>query len=310
LSDVNDYLHTFKKRLIILTISILPFYMLRIPSEIQAHQFESLKIQDTTFVAYRSDVYPSKNDVFFEENAVIYVHEGDKIFSSSHTEVRVQKGDVLFVKRGYYLMSESTNEAYKSLVFFIDDKLLKAFVGNNLELFENYQNQKIANSTLLLILKSNETFGKYVESILPYFKNKTKYLNQFLKLKVQELLLHLLEFDQNNLLKDLLFSIYAGQKAAIADVVNDFYQKPLNLNELARLSGRSLSAFKREFVQNYGVPPGTWIKDKKLEHAAFLLKNKLGNVEQIAENVGFDSVSHFIKSFKAKFDVTPHQFSK
>ena len=45
--------------------------MLRVPSEIAADQFESLKIQELTFVAYRSDVYPSKNEVFFEENAVI-----------------------------------------------------------------------------------------------------------------------------------------------------------------------------------------------------------------------------------------------
>lgn len=280
--------------------------MLRVPSEIPAHQFESLKIQETTFVAYRSDIYPSKNDVFFEENAVIYVLEGDKIFSSSQSEVKVQKGDVLFIKRGYYLMSESTNAAYRSLVFFFDDKILKEFVGQNLELFESHGTETI-NSTLLLTLKSNETFGKYVESLLPYFKTKTKYLNQFLKLKVQELLLHLLEFDKQNQLKDLLFSIYAGQKADLEYIVNTFYQKPLSLNELARISGRSLSSFKREFLEKYGVSPGQWIKDKKLEQAAFLLKNNLGNVEQVADMVGYESVSHFIKTYKAKFGTTPHK---
>ncbi len=283
--------------------------MLRIPSEIQAHQFESLKIQENTFVAYRSDVYPSKNDVFFEENAVIYVLEGDKLFSSSNSEVRVQKGDVLFVKRGYYLMSESINEAYKSLVFFIDEKILKEFVSQNLELFENTTSID-PNSSWLLTLKSNEAFGKYIESILPYFKSKTKYLNQFLKLKVQELLLHLLEFDPNNQLKNLLFSIYTGQKADLEFILNTFYLKPLNLDELAKLSGRSLSAFKREFHELFGQSPGQWIKDKKLEHAAFLIKNKMGNVEEVAETIGYESVSHFIKSFKEKYGHTPNKVAK
>jgi AraC-like DNA-binding protein/uncharacterized cupin superfamily protein len=283
--------------------------MLRIPSEIQAHQFESLKIQDNTFVAYRSDVYPSKNDVFFEENAVIYVLEGDKIFSSSSSEVRVQKGDVLFVKRGYYLMSESINEAYKRLVFFLDEKILKEFVSQNLELFEN-TSAIDPNSSWLLTLKSNEAFGKYIESILPYFKSKTKYLNQFLKLKVQELLLHLLEFDPNNQLKNLLFSIYSGQKADLEFILNTFYLKPLNLDELAKLSGRSLSGFKREFQNIFGEAPGQWIKDKKLDHAAFLIKNKIGNVEEVTETIGYESVSHFIKSFKKKFGITPNQISK
>jgi AraC family transcriptional regulator, exoenzyme S synthesis regulatory protein ExsA len=68
-----------------------------------------------------------------------------------------------------------------------------------------------------------------------------------------------------------------------------------------------LSVFKREFIVTYGVSPGQWIRDKKLEHAAFLLKNNMANVEQVAEEIGFESVSHFIKSFKAKFGKTPKQ---
>lgn len=278
--------------------------MLRIPSEIKEQHFESLKIQDNTFVAYRSDVYPAKNDVFFEENAVIYVIEGDKIFSTSQAEVRVQKGDVLFVKRGYYLMSESTNVDYKSLVFFFDEKILKEFVSQNLELFEN-QKKNISDGNWLLKLQSNEAFGKYTESILPYFKSKTKYLHHFLKLKVQELLLHLLEFDQDQQLQHLLFSIYKGQKADLEFIINNFYLKPLSLDELARLSGRSLSAFKREFQEIFKTSPGNWIRNKKLEHAAFMLKNKMGNVEEISLAIGYDSVSHFIKSFKEKYGSTP-----
>ncbi|NBA85045.1 helix-turn-helix domain-containing protein [Emticicia sp. CRIBPO] len=280
--------------------------MLRVPSEIKAEQFESLKIQDSTFVAYRSDVYPSKNDVFFEENAVIYVIEGDKIFSSPDQEVRVKKGDVLFIRRGYYLMSESINESYKSLVFFFDEKLLKEFVTQHLELFEDISSTP-KDMSRLLTLSSNETFGKYVESLLPYFKSKTIYLNQFLKLKLQELLLHLLEFDQKNQLKILLFSIYAGQKTDLQYLINNYYLKPFNLNELARMSGRSLSAFKRDFQKEFGVSPGIWIKNKRLEHAAFLLKTRDANVMEVSEATGYSSVSHFIKAFKSHFGVTPNK---
>ncbi len=110
--------------------------MLRVPSDISSQEFESLKIQDMTFVAYRNEVYPSRYEVFFEEHAVIVVLEGEKKFSSTTQEVRVEKGDILFVQRGFYLMSESIHEAYKSLVFFFDEKLLKEFVGLHGELFE------------------------------------------------------------------------------------------------------------------------------------------------------------------------------
>lgn len=283
--------------------------MLRVPSEIKDNQFESLKLQETTFVAYRSDIYPSKNDVFFEENAIIYVLEGDKIFSNATQEVRVQKGDILVIKRGFYLMSESTNESYKSLVFFLNDKLLKEFVSQNLEIF-NKTVASVNNSGLLFTLNSSSALDIFVTSILPYFKNRTQYLNQFLKLKVQELLLHLIECDNNAHLKNLLFSVYLGEKADLKEVVNNYCLKPLTLNELAKLSGRSLSSFKREFAELFGVPPGHWIKDKKLDHAAFLLKNKMGNVEEVSDAVGYESVSHFIKTFKQKYGVTPFQMRR
>ncbi len=281
--------------------------MLRVPSEIADNHFESLKIQEMTFVAYRSDVYPSKNEVFFEENAVIYVLEGEKIFSSPAQQVTVKKGDVFFIRRGYYLMSESIDESYKSLVFFFDEKLIKDFVNQHLEIFpEEYIKEK--ENPTLLVLHTDEKFGKFVESILPYFRSKTKYLNHFLKLKLQELLLHLMEFDTSDSLKILLESIYAGEKANLEYFINNYYLKPLKIEELASISGRSLSAFKRDFQQVFKVPPAKWIREKKLERAAFLIKNTSKNVGEIADEIGFESVSHFIKAFKAKFGVTPARY--
>ena len=91
--------------------------------------------------------------------------------------------------------------------------------------------------------------------------------------------------------------------------MQNYYLKPLTLNELARLSGRSLSAFKREFQEKFDSSPASWIREKRLKHAAFLLKNSQKHVNEIAEEVGFESVSHFIKAFKGRFGKTPAKFS-
>ncbi len=287
--------------------------MLRVPSEIAADQFESLKIQspglsdELTFVAYRSDVYPSKNEVFFEENAVIYVLEGEKNFTNSEARVSIKKGDVFFVRRGYYLMSESIDASYKSLVFFLEDKLIKDFVNQNLELFPEKRGSQLDNSTLL-VLHSDEKFGKFAESVLPYFKAKSKYLNQFLKLKLHELLLHLMEFDNSNELRGLLQLIYRGEKEDLGYLMKNYYLKPLTMKELARLSGRSLSGFKRDFQELFETSPATWIRKKRLDRAAFLLKNSDKNVSEIAEEVGFESISHFIKLFKETHGKTPAKY--
>lgn len=278
--------------------------MLRVPSDISASEFESLKIQDMTFVAYRNEVYPSKYDVFFEEHAVIVVLEGDKKFTSPTQEVRVSKGDILFIQRGFYLMSESIDETYKSLVFFFDEKLLKEFVGLHPELFDAGESTAPLEYPILL-LRGDDNFEKFIQSVFPYFNSRTKLKNHFLRLKFQELLLHLLELNTSGQLLTILYSLYKGEKADLTFLMNSYYLKPLTLNELARLSGRSLSAFKRDFQEEFNTSPALWIKNRRLDYADFLLRNSTKNVSEISTEIGYESVSHFIKTYKEKFGVTP-----
>jgi AraC-like DNA-binding protein len=278
--------------------------LLRVPSDISSQEFESLKIQDMTFVAYRNEVYPSKYDVFFEEHAVIVVLEGEKKFTSPTQEVHVEKGDILFVQRGFYLMSESINESYKSLVFFFDEKLLKEFVGLHPELFNSEEAITVLQNPILL-LRADDNFEKFIQSVFPYFRSRTELKNHFLRLKFQELLLHLLELDSSKQLRAILYSLYKGEKVDLSFLMNSYYLKPLTLNELARLSGRSLSAFKRDFQDEFSTSPAFWLKNKRLDYADFLLRNSTKNVTEISTEIGYESVSHFIKTYKEKFGVTP-----
>jgi AraC family transcriptional regulator, exoenzyme S synthesis regulatory protein ExsA len=276
--------------------------MLRVPSSITAEQFESLKIQDMTFVAYRSDVYPKRNEVFFEEHAVVFVLDGEKRFVSTNQDLHVHKGHILFFQRGCYSMNESIDNQYRSLVFFFNEKLLKEFVSQNRALFE----QEILQTTKpILELQSTPAFEKFVDSLLPFFEEKSRYLNQFLRLKLQELLLHLLEIDSSNQFRAVLYNIYKGEKTDLEFLLNEYYLKPLSISELAHVSGRSLSAFKRDFERQFYTSPALWIKQKRLEYADLQLKNSTKNVSEISMEIGYESVSHFIKAYKEKFGFTP-----
>ena len=280
--------------------------MLRVPSSIHADEFESLKIQDMTFVAYRNNIYPSKNEIFFEEHAIVYVLEGEKKFISPTQDIHVQKGQILFFQRGCYSMNESIDVNYRSLVFFFPEKLLKEFVAQNLTLFEDYSSNTFEQ---ILSLESNDNFDKFVDSLIPFFSSRTNLLNQFLKLKFTELMLLLLDIDSSNQFRKTLFNIYQGQKADLAYLLENYYLKPLNINELAHISGRSLSAFKRDFEEQFHTSPAVWIKNKRLEYASFLLQNSKKNVSEISLEIGYESVSHFIKAFKEKYGFTPNKFN-
>lgn len=278
--------------------------MIRVPSLIHAGEFQSLKIQDMTFVAYRNQDPPLKNEVFFEEHAVIFVLEGEKKFVSATQTIHVRKGNIVFIRRGYYVMQETIDTNYRSLVFFFNEKLLKEFVGQHLSLFENTLLRNEENSTLL-VFETTESLEKFTESIFPYFTLKTQYLNHFLGLKLQELLLHILEIDISGQFKSILFSLYKGEKVDLEYLMKSYYLKLLSLEELSRLSGRSLSAFKRDFQEKFNTSPALWIKNKRLEYAWLQLENTDKNVSEISMEIGYESISHFIKAFKEKFGKTP-----
>lgn len=289
--------------------------MIRVPSLIHAGEFQSLKIQDMTFVAYRNQDPPLKNEVFFEEHAMIFVLEGEKRFTLPSQTIHVRKGNVVFIPRGYYLMQETIDSSYRSLVFFFNEKLLKEFVSQHLELFEEYQSNQTQqgmwdNASPLLVLEITESLDKFTESIFPYFHYETQYLNHFLRLKLQELLLHILEIDYSKQFKSILFSLYKGEKPDLAFLMNSYYLKPLSLEELSRLSGRSLSAFKRDFQQEFNTTPALWIKNKRLEYACLQIEKTEKNVSEISMEIGYESVSHFIKAFKEKYGHTPSALKK
>ena len=296
--------------------------MLRVPSSIRPGQFEALTIQRPTsdgsragesrsdrsamtFVAYRSDVYPERNEVFFEEHAVVVVLEGQKKFTSPTQELHVRKGDILFFQRGCYSMNESIDSSYRSLVFFVNEKLLKEFVGQHLMLFA--KTSAPLSSTLILSFVSSPAFALFIDSLLPYFGQNTLYRNELLRLKFQELLLHLLELDRDGQLRAILWHIYQGQKIDLDYLMNTYLLKPLSVNELARLSGRSLSGFKRDFEEVFRVSPGSWLRQKRLEHAHFLLRNTDKNVSEVSMEIGYESVSHFIKTYRHQYGSTPKQ---
>ncbi len=69
----------------------------------------------------------------------------------------------------------------------------------------------------------------------------------------------------------------------------------------------SISKFKREFEKHFYSSPSKWFQEKRLEHAAYLLKAKSKRPSDIYKEVGYDNLSNFIQAFKMKYGVTPKQ---
>jgi signal transduction histidine kinase/ligand-binding sensor domain-containing protein/AraC-like DNA-binding protein len=94
-------------------------------------------------------------------------------------------------------------------------------------------------------------------------------------------------------------------------IINEHISDPLFGVELfAGSLGISRAALHKKLVALVGEPPSELIKRIRLSKAGILLKNKSGNISEIALEVGFNNPSYFSESFKKQFGETPSQYHK
>lgn len=88
------------------------------------------------------------------------------------------------------------------------------------------------------------------------------------------------------------------------------YREAPTLEQISEHVSLNLHYFSRLFKQKMGVSPHNYLLSLQFQHAKRLLFESSLNIQQIAEECGFMSSSHFIRAFKSKNAVTPAAFRK
>jgi len=81
----------------------------------------------------------------------------------------------------------------------------------------------------------------------------------------------------------------------------------INVETLSQISNISSRQLHRKIIALTGETPNHIIRKVRLNRAADLLRNKAGNVAEIAFEVGFNNLSWFSKSFKEEFGILPSE---
>ena len=79
---------------------------------------------------------------------------------------------------------------------------------------------------------------------------------------------------------------------------------------MAKLSGMSLTNFRREWSKHYPEAPIQYRDSIRLYYAKEYLNSGYYNVSEVAEKCGFEDASYFVRFFKNKTGVTPGSFKK
>ncbi|TVS11210.1 MAG: response regulator, partial [Wenzhouxiangella sp.] len=94
-------------------------------------------------------------------------------------------------------------------------------------------------------------------------------------------------------------------------VLDDHLSDPrFTVRDWADLLHMDRTTLFRRLKGETGQSPEEYLFEKRLQAAARLLTEGAGNVAEVADAVGFVSVSHFSRRFKERFDTTPAAFAQ
>lgn len=243
-------------------------------------------------------------DVYFAANSLYYVESGEVVLYSAGEEICLKKGDVAFIRQHSKLdirkFKDTSGADFKSIIFYLFPDFISEFLHQTKA--DRVQHEFPAHS--IFSLGKHEELRDFSESLLAYFK-KPQIDKQALKQKTFEALGYL---SQHN--KGFLSFLAENSKSVKIDLYEFMIHIAINnysVTDLARLTGRSISAFKRDFKYIFDTTPHQWLLNGKIDYAEQLLREKRMRASDIYFMLGFQELSHFSMVFKKMKGFSPSQ---
>lgn len=140
----------------------------------------------------------------------------------------------------------------------------------------------------------------YFHSLMPYFAQPEKLTPVLAQAKTTEVITLLL---RNPALQNFLFDFSEPHKIDLEAYMNQHFSYNVPVTQFAKLTGRSLSAFKRDFSKIFQTSPEKWLQKRRLEQAHFLITQQNRKPSDVYLEVGFENLSHFSRVFKQYFGI-------
>lgn len=282
--------------------------MISIPRQILvSSEIPSIDFNGITFVQFRSHDSEIRHEVCVSQHSLVFVLEGTKVIHSADGDIILNRGEAFFCRKGCHLMSEmipAGGGSFDTVLFFFNDLMFSSFVSQ----LGGDAPDRTFNTQSVFSIKVSDPIRTFVSSMVQLFNSKLRSDDNFLRLKVQELLHYLCASEGNNEFLSFLQVCRNESRNDIAAVVEEYFNKNISIEDMAELSGRSLSTFKRDFHRTFNSTPARWIRERRLSWAAQLIRNSSKNITEISFESGYESLSHFSSLFRKRYGMTPRQY--
>lgn len=260
-------------------------------------QTASLVLDGGSVIGSCIDSGGTTGTMFLEQHVLLMILRGKLKLSFGKHTYRVDARQMILLRKATLVSYEKEGSDFWQLMFCISDQLLHDFLSQSDISYSRTVDQpnEVCNMSPRLVA--------FAQSLRPYFDEPSRISAGLLRLKVMEMFYDVADTSQPLFLQ--MLQLRHPVRTDLHRVIEDNLTTPVTLADLAYLSGRSLSSFKREFQRIYGAPPAKWIREQRLEKARELLSTTPMTVTQVCYSLGFENLAHFSRIFKQKFGIAP-----
>ena len=269
--------------------------------------FRKLEVNELMFVEYTCMQEETKFGIWSDSNYFAFITSGKKMWRSIYHDYEAEKGDILFIKKGANLTHQFFDDEFCAIFFFLPDDFIQSFLRKNPFLLEAPQ-MDLSSQDAVIRVDTDPVLSSYEDSILSYLGASQPVNETLIRLKFEELLLHLCTQNEHLNLKEYFISLCQSKTHHMVRVMEENFAYRLSLDEYAQLCHMSLSTFKKAFKNHFNSTPGNWLKQRRLDLALHKLISTELPIGDLAFESGFEDPSHFIRVFKNKHGLTPLQY--
>jgi len=241
---------------------------------------------------------------FIPEHFFLYLAKGKMNGYDGSKNQTLNAGEYCLViknRLARYNKEKAENEFEKVIIIF-DEVFLKKIQEKHKPTVAKFKPEKA-----FLKLNKSELIPNFIQSLVPYYNYSGKIDKAFADIKREELLIILLKNQPE--LAGVFFDYGIPEKINLEAFMNKNFKFNVSIQRFAYMTGRSLSAFKRDFKEIFNETPNRWLVQKRLQEAHFLIEKKNKKPSEIYLELGFEDLSHFSYTFKKQFGQTPTEFA-
>ncbi len=277
-----------------------------------ANKLEAYSVEKWTVFGRTTFLPPHKvSDALVNEARIVHVINGNSRLHSANQYTDLRSGDTLVMKSDNFVNnwhSNESNEANQVIVFQLSTAFLQYIYGDRIpEWFvPNRQDPCVAVEKCM----ETQLLSSFFTMLQSYLDNPAHLTEELIIVKVKELISLLINSDKSGPIKLIFGNLFSASSYDFQDVIQKNLFEDLKIDDLAFLTGLSLSSFKRKFSQVFGTSPLKYINSKRLERAQILLKTTDLRISEIAYECGFSDVGYFSKTFKSYYSILPSDLRK